>query len=221
MLHHVALVRTDVSEELNAAKVVPGSPILITLMMGALSSSETSVLTRATRRNIPEDAILDLISYEKWLLWFWPTFPSQDSSRFVSRPGNPHNRVRSPVNTSGNVSTIAAVIVHKLRRRVLSHRRRAIRLPPGQPRSPSAGSKTRVIISPAVPPFSITWTGPIRIFISLWRSVEEATMSPCTQIHTGDVMAFLRLGCTVTLPISSVAFLGLMAAHRTNVQSSL
>jgi hypothetical protein len=40
------------------ASVVPSSPILVTVMKEARSSSKTSFLTRTTRRNIPEEAIL-------------------------------------------------------------------------------------------------------------------------------------------------------------------
>jgi hypothetical protein len=53
------------------SSVVRSSPILLTLMMEELVSSETSVLTRGTQRNIPEDAILQFWSSSgiyKWII---------------------------------------------------------------------------------------------------------------------------------------------------------
>jgi hypothetical protein len=52
---------TSVHRLLVTANVVPSLPILVILMMKALSSSETWVLTRGTRRIIPEDDILRVI----------------------------------------------------------------------------------------------------------------------------------------------------------------
>jgi hypothetical protein len=78
MLRRVALVRTTASEEIDAsiirvkrighllhsvnwllvtANFVPSSPVLLTLLMEAKRSSETSILMKVTQHNIPEDGI--------------------------------------------------------------------------------------------------------------------------------------------------------------------
>jgi hypothetical protein len=78
ILRLVALVRYEVSEELGASL----------MMVVALRSSETSVLTRTTQHNIQEDAILqshrrgNLKSYSEYL-------NSNPANRKRRRKGNP------------------------------------------------------------------------------------------------------------------------------------
>jgi hypothetical protein len=70
MLCHVAVVRSDISEEhilrlLVTANAVPSLLILVILMMEVMHFPETSVLTRIACHNIPEDSILHNILYDE------------------------------------------------------------------------------------------------------------------------------------------------------------
>jgi hypothetical protein len=75
MLRRVAVVRTDVTEELSASFISVTRIVGLGTTLAATSnrrmvrrntkgSSETSVLTRSTRRNISEDTILHIHSRE-------------------------------------------------------------------------------------------------------------------------------------------------------------
>jgi hypothetical protein len=140
MWRRVVLVRTDVSEEcissiftvkiiselettleatsncstlLVTANVIPSSLILATLMMEAIRSFGISVLTRVTRRNIPDDGILhshrrenfkSYIALTGWTLWrrrnMFPvryelSFLSQKTAFFIVTAVKTSNLTRS------------------------------------------------------------------------------------------------------------------------------
>jgi hypothetical protein len=68
---------------------IPSSQILVTLMKEALSACETPALTKATRRNIPEDSIL--ISHRREIIKSYIIFLLEKDNGFLILNLDPHN----------------------------------------------------------------------------------------------------------------------------------
>jgi hypothetical protein len=76
------------------ANVVLSLSILVTPMMEATSSSGTSVLTRATRRNVPQDGLVQNIFQHNFRL----------NLCVISTPTNDQNEI--PVNINNNLARL-------------------------------------------------------------------------------------------------------------------
>jgi hypothetical protein len=113
MLSRVALVRTasfirvkylvflcSVRRLQVTASVVPSSPILVTLMKETLSSTVTSVLIRATRRNITQDTIfiVTAVKTSNFHLFFSKKFAQAESDSFdnVTSSASARNSIDAP-----------------------------------------------------------------------------------------------------------------------------
>jgi hypothetical protein len=117
MLRRVALVRTDVSEELSTSII--GVTRIVELGMLAI----TSVLTRAIRRNIPEDTILHSHHRENLKSYSVADILEMHGARTLSvRVGGVHECLRtyigyetelSPLTHMGHPHPISPVILWK------------------------------------------------------------------------------------------------------------
>jgi hypothetical protein len=92
MKYYISVLRLLVT-----ATVVPTWPILVNLMKRAISDSEMSVLTRATRRNIIEDGILHSHRRENLKSYIPVRFHTSSSHRAAS------NYLSTPVRYSLNL----------------------------------------------------------------------------------------------------------------------